>query len=143
MLVEKIAPVDALTSKLSENPTPPLRAVSALDAESFSRRLAETSPAESISPWGNQQTAAAPADDSAASMSIGDTVLSGLRHVGNELHGKWQGMTSSTHDIDKPLTVSDMLRTQVQLSALVLQTEFASAVVKKASTAVDQLVHMQ
>ncbi len=126
------------------------REVSALDAEAFSRLLA----ASSVSGVTASTTTSimktpllggvVPADASAKPL-LGDTLLDGLQKVGEDVRSQWQKVTETTQarSVDDKPSVSELLAAQLQVSKVVFATEMTSTVIKKVSTVVDSIVHMQ
>ncbi len=130
------------------------REVSALDVEAFSRLL--TSP--SISGVGSAASSSvvptmktpvlggvAPADAPAGAPLLGETILDSLQKVGTDVRNQWQKVTEVTQAraIDDKPSVSELLAAQLQVSKVVFATEMTSTVIKKVSTVVDSIVHMQ
>ncbi len=126
------------------------REVSALDAEAFSRLLAGPSVAGVTEPTTTSTIktpllgGVVPADPSAKPL-LGDTLLDGLQKVGEDVRNQWQKVTETTQarSVDEKPSVSELLAAQLQVSKVVFATEMTSTVIKKVSTVVDSIVHMQ
>ena len=116
------------------------RAVSAFDAETFSRMLAND-------PVAGAGTLPASTVQHAAGghPTLGDAILNGLRQFDAHLQSRWQDMSSAIEPAHaaEALSPSQLLQAQMQLAALVYETELGSAVAEKAAKNIDQIVHMQ
>lgn len=155
ILVAKAGVAGIDSSSFADMPMPgkDRRPVSALDAEEFSRLLATPSVAgvtpsvtSSVAPTMKTPVlgGVAPTETPAAPL-LGDTLLDSLQKVGSDVRDQWQKVTEATQAraVDEKPSVSELLAAQLQVSKVVFQTEMTSAVIKKASTVVDSIVHMQ
>jgi hypothetical protein len=116
------------------------REVSTAEAESFARRLQDEGGGAAAA-----QPSSAPGDDNAsnAALPLGDTILNGLKHAGVEFENQWNALKGSVSATQGQVTLTQLLRMQMQMFELEHQAQFTATVVKKTSAAIDQALHTQ
>lgn len=124
---------------LAEPKTSARREVSAAEADAFSRRLQDESKVTA-------PVTAIEKDDNSASQSalpLGDTILNGLKHAGVEFENQWSGLKETVSDGKGPMTVTQLLHTQMKMFEIEYLAQFTAGMIKKTSTAIDQALHTQ
>jgi type III secretion protein I len=73
----------------------------------------------------------------------GDAILDGMRSIGAEFNAGWESLKVAVDQSAKSMTVSDMLRVQMQLIQLSVQVELVGKSIARTTQNIDQLVKLQ
>jgi hypothetical protein len=121
-----------------------MRKVDALDAEAFAQAL-QAAPAAGADASNTTNPSVKGVEGTATpgSGSLGDTILNGLQKASEDIKGRWSNINAIQENQSKTNSVSDLLKVQMELHHLTLETELTTTAIKKGSTALDQIIHMQ
>ena len=122
-------------------------AVDATDRARFDQAMAAAvSPVEAIgeaSPAVAAQGAAlAPAVVEAGPATLGDRMLAGMQGLSTDFRQSWETV-AATLQSGETMTMTDMLKLQMGLTQMAIQTEWVGKAISRSTQNLDQLVKMQ
>jgi type III secretion protein I len=76
-----------------------------------------------------------------ADSGLGETIMNGLRAASDDMSSRWNAVANVLNS--EHVTMSDLLRVQLGLAQVSLQSELVSKVISKSTQEIDELVKLQ
>jgi type III secretion protein I len=78
-----------------------------------------------------------------AANTPGDSILEGMKGLGSDFRESWTALRTALESPMDKITLTDMLRLQLQMVQVSVQVELVGKVISKATTNIDQLSKLQ